>query len=170
MRTNFEHCMEMLLEHEGGYVDHPDDPGGETNHGVTRAVYEQHVGRQVMDGEMKSLVQEDVYPIYEEEYWNRAHCDDLPSGVDWAVFDWAVNSGVSRSARALQEIVGAEPDGHIGPMTIQAVHDMLPEDVVVKMHSTRQEFYEGLSTFDTFGRGWSRRNDETLEAALELTE
>ena len=85
-------------------------------------------------------------------------------------FDWAVNSGVSRSARALQEIVGAEPDGHIGPMTIQAVHDMLPEDVVVKMHSTRQEFYEGLSTFDTFGRGWSRRNDETLEAALEMTE
>ena len=76
MRSNFEHCMEMLLEHEGGYVDHPDDPGGETNHGVTRAVYEQHVGRQVMDGEMKSLVQEDVYPIYEEEYWNRAHCDD----------------------------------------------------------------------------------------------
>ena len=158
MRSNFEHCMEMLLKHEGGYVDHPDDPGGETNHGVTRAVYEQHVGRQVMDGEMKSLVQEDVYPIYEEEYWNRAHCDDLPSGVDWAVFDWAVNSGVSRSARALQEIVGAEPD------------DMLPEDLVVKMHSTRQEFYEGLSTFDTFGRGWSRRNDETLEAALEMTE
>ena len=160
--------MEMLLEHEGGYVDHPDDPGGETNHGVTRAVYEQHVGRQVMDGEMKSLVQEDVYPIYEEEYWNRAHCDDLPSGVDWSVFDWGVNSGMGRAAKALQRVVGATADGAIGPMTVKATHAIKPHDVIVKMHSVRQEFYESLSTFKTFGRGWSRRNEETLEAALEM--
>ena len=66
MKKNFEECMARLLEHEGGYVWHAQDPGGETNFGVTRAVYEQYVGRQVMDGEMESLTHDDVYPIYKE--------------------------------------------------------------------------------------------------------
>ena len=121
MRDNFEQCMGWLLEHEGGYVNHPSDPGGETNLGVTRAVYEQYAGRQVMDGEMEGLTHDDVYPIYRENYWNRVRGDDLPSGVDWSVFDWGVNSGTSRAAKALQRIAGVEQDGGIGPMTLQAV-------------------------------------------------
>ena len=82
MKSNFEECMARLLEHEGGYVNHAEDPGGETNLGVTRAVYEQYVGRQVMDGEMEGLTHDDVYPIYKENYWDRVRGDDLPSGVD----------------------------------------------------------------------------------------
>ena len=88
MKQNFEECMARLLEHEGGYVNLAADPGGETNHGVTRAVYEQYVGRQVMDGEMQGLTHDDVYPIYKENYWDRLRADDLPSGVDWSCFDW----------------------------------------------------------------------------------
>ena len=170
MRQNFEECMARLLDHEGGYVNHAEDPGGETNLGVTRAVYEQYVGRQVMDGEMKGLTHDDVYPIYKENYWDRVRGDDLPSGVDWAVFDFCVNSGVSRSAKALQRIVGVEQDGGIGPMTLQAVLEIEPAEIIEQMHHMRDSFYRSLSTFDTFGRGWIRRNDETKEQALGLIE
>ena len=168
MRDNFEQCMGWLLEHEGGYVNHPSDPGGETNFGVTRAVYEQYAGRQVMDGEMEGLTHDDVYPIYRENYWNRVRGDDLPSGVDWSVFDWGVNSGTSRAAKALQRIAGVEQDGGIGPMTLQAVLEVEPAEIVEQMHHMRDGFYRSLSTFDMFGRGWIRRNDETKEQALNL--
>jgi len=168
MKSNFEECMARLLAHEGGYVWHAEDPGGETNLGVTRAVYEQYAGRQVMDGEMEGLTHDDVYPIYKENYWDRVRGDDLPSGVDWAVFDWGVNSGTSRAAKALQRIIGVEQDGGIGPMTLQAVASIEPVDIVDQMHYMREGFYRSLSTFDTFGRGWLRRNDETKEQALGL--
>jgi len=168
MRQNFEQCMGWLLEHEGGYVNHPSDPGGETNLGVTRAVYEQYAGRQVMDGEMEGLTHDDVYPIYKENYWDRVRGDDLPSGVDWAVFDWGVNSGTSRAAKALQRVVGVEQDGGIGPMTLQAVASVESAGIIDQLHYMREGFYRSLSTFDTFGRGWLRRNDETKEQALNL--
>ena len=168
MRQNFEQCMGWLLEHEGGYINHPSDPGGETNLGVTRAVYEQYVGRQVMDGEMKGLTHDDVYPIYKENYWDRLRGDDLPSGVDFCTFDWGVNSGTSRAAKALQRIVGVEQDGGIGPMTLQAALEVEPIKIIEQMHHMRDGFYRDLSTFDTFGRGWIRRNDETKEQALNL--
>ena len=96
MKENFDKSLEMLLHHEGGYVWDKRDPGGETMKGVTRAVYEQWVGRQVMDGEMKTLTDADVAPIYKTNYWNRIRGDDLPSGLDFAAFDWAVNSGTGR--------------------------------------------------------------------------
>ena len=168
MKENFHHCMEMLLHHEGGYVWHPDDPGGETNHGVTRSVYEEYIGRPVEDGEMKRLTQEDVYPIYQKNYWNRIKGDELPSGVDWAVFDWCVNSGVGRSAKALQKIIGATQDGGIGPKTLATLAQHDPKEIIEKMHDERQNFYEGLSTFKTFGKGWTRRNQETKEASLQI--
>ncbi len=168
MRQNFEECMARLLEHEGGYVWHAQDPGGETNFGVTRAVYEQYVGRQVMDGEMEGLTHDDVYPIYKENYWDAVRGDDLPSGVDWSTFDWAVNSGKSRASKALQRIVGVEADGGIGPMTLQAVAEVDPEEIIKQMHYVRDKFYRSLDTFEVFGKGWVRRNDETKHQALNL--
>ena len=168
MKKNFEECMARLLEHEGGYVWHAQDPGGETNFGVTRAVYEQYVGRQVMDGEMEGLTHDDVYPIYKENYWDAVRGDDLPSGVDWSTFDWAVNSGKSRASKALQRIVGVEADGGIGPMTLRAVAEVEPEEIIKQMHYVRDKFYRSLDTFEVFGKGWVRRNDETKEQALHL--
>ena len=168
MKNNFEQCMRWVLHHEGGYVDHPKDPGGETNLGVTRAVYEQYVGRQVMDGEMKGLTEDDVIPLYKKNYWDRIRGDDLPSGVDWSVMDWGVNSGTSRSAKALQRMVGVEADGGIGPMTLRAVANHEPQDLVEQMHYVRDQFYRSLSTFPTFGNGWTRRNNETKDQALKL--
>ena len=168
MKNNFEHCLEMLLEHEGGFVNHPKDPGGMTNLGVTKAVYDQHLGRESTEAEMRALTPKDVGPIYKEKYWDKARCDDLPSGVDWSVFDWGVNSGPSRAVKALQRIVGVTADGGVGFYTLRAVGDIEPEIIVEKMYDSRQHFYENLSTFPTFGKGWTRRNKETFEQAAKF--
>ena len=158
----------MLLHHEGGFVNHPKDPGGMTNLGVTKAVYDKWIGREATEQEMRDLTPEDVAPIYKKNYWDRVKGDDLPSGVDWACFDWAVNSGSGRPAKALQRCVGATPDGAIGPMTLRAVADNEPKKLVEGVYTQRQKFYEDLKTFETFGRGWTRRNKETLDSALEM--
>jgi lysozyme family protein len=100
MKSNFSECLEMLLEHEGGYVNHPSDPGGMTNLGVTKRVYDEWIGRESTEEEMRDLTPEDVAPIYKQNYWDRVKGDQLPSGVDWCAFDWAVNSGSGRPAKA----------------------------------------------------------------------
>ena len=169
MKENFEKALQMLLKHEGGYVNHPRDPGGETNHGVTRLVWQRCVGRELRDNEMKDLTQADVAPLYKHEYWKKIKGDDLPSGLDFFCFDWGVNSGTSRSAKALQGVIGAVQDGGIGPITLKMLAEHDATEVLHKMHDKRQGFYEGLSTFDTFGKGWTRRNKEALEEALQLT-
>jgi|TARA_R110002074_G_scaffold210995_2_gene380300 lysozyme family protein len=168
MKENFNKCLTMLLHHEGGFVNHPKDPGGMTNLGVTKAVYDKWIGREATEQEMRDLTPDDVAPIYKKNYWDRVKGDDLPSGVDWACFDWAVNSGSGRPAKALQRCVGATPDGAIGPMTLRAVADNEPKRLVEGVYTQRQKFYEDLKTFETFGRGWTRRNKETLDSALEM--
>ena len=164
MKDNFDECLKMLLHHEGGYVNHPKDPGGETNLGVTKRVYEKWGGTK----DMKDLTVEDVAPIYKKEYWDRCKCDDLESGVDWAVFDWAVNSGTGRAAKAIQKICGAAQDGAIGPKTLALIGTQNTQYVIEEFGKIRQDFYESLKTFDTFGKGWTRRNKETTAKALEM--
>ena len=95
-------------------------------------------------------------------------CDDLPSGLDWEVLDWAVNSGTGRAAKALQNLIGAKQDGAIGPKTLQAVMNYDPAQLITQLHDTRQKFYENLSYFKTFGKGWTRRNEETREQAKDM--
>ena len=168
MKKNFDKCFEMLLAHEGGFVNHPDDPGGATNLGVTKRTLQNYLGRHVSMDEMRNLTPEDVKPIYRLNYADAVCFDDLPAGLDWAMLDWAVNSGSGRAAKALQKIVGAKQDGAIGPKTLQAVANYETEETIGKLHDSRQKFYEGLSHFKTFGRGWTRRNKETLKAAIEM--
>ena len=170
MKQNFEQSLKMLLKHEGNYSFHPDDPGGETMKGVTRAVYEQWVGRQVMDGEMKRLTDADVAPIYKTNYWDRIRGDDLPSGLDFAAFDWAVNSGTGRPAKVIQKYISAKQDGAIGPKTLALVAENDPAKMIQYLYEQRQKFYERLNTFETFGKGWTRRNQETLKAAMEMAD
>ena len=110
---NYQKCLETILHHEGGYVNHPKDPGGETNLGVTKRVYEGWGGTK----DMKDLTVEDVAPIYEKNYWGKVKGDDLPSGLDLCVFDFAVNAGPGRAAKYLQTMIGTVADGGIGPNT-----------------------------------------------------
>ena len=168
MKNNFDKCLEMLLHHEGGYVNHPSDPGGMTNLGVTKRVYDEWIGRESTEQEMRDLTPADVGPIYKKNYWDRVKGDHLPSGVDRCAFDCAVNSGSGRPAKAIQRAVGATADGAIGPQTLGLIMEKDPKFIVDYVYTVRQGFYEGLDTFKTFGRGWTRRNKETLEQALSM--
>ena len=168
MKENFDKCLEMLLSHEGGFVNHPEDPGGITNLGVTKKVYDEWTGRESTEQEMRDLTPEDVGPIYKKNYWDRIKGDSLPSGVDWCAFDWCVNSGKSRPSKAIQRAVGATQDGAIGPATIGLIMEKDPEEIINYVYGVRQDFYKSLKTFETFGRGWTRRNKETLHQALEM--
>jgi lysozyme family protein len=168
MKENFDKCLKAILHHEGGYVNHPKDPGGETNLGVTKRVYKEWGGLK----DMKDLVVSDVAPIYENNYWKRAKCDQLPSGLDLAVFDWAVNSGTGRAVKKLQKMIGTVADGGIGPNTLKTLEEHIShhglKNTIQEYKNVRQSFYESLSTFGTFGRGWTRRNEETEKLALEM--
>jgi len=165
---NYQKCLETILHHEGGYVNHPKDPGGETNLGVTKRVYEEWGGTK----DMKDLLVEDVAPIYKKNYWDRVKGDDLPSGLDLCVFDFGVNAGTGRAAKYLQNLVGAGADGAIGPGTLGKVNAYVEEhgveETIKKYQEARQGYYESLSTFETFGRGWTRRVTETTELALKM--
>tara|TARA_B100000900_G_scaffold287585_2_gene246578 strand:- start:2314 stop:2877 length:564 start_codon:yes stop_codon:yes gene_type:complete len=173
-KENYANSLEMILHHEGGYVNHPKDPGGETNLGVTKRVYEEWcMSQDLSQKDMKDLTVEDVAPIYEKNYWGRTKCDDIPSGLDLCIFDFAVNAGPGRAAKFLQTMIGTVADGGIGPNTLKALNNYVEEvggvaEVIKDYQKARQSYYEGLSTFSTFGKGWTRRVDETTEAALKM--
>jgi len=168
--ANYQKCLDMILHHEGGYVNHPKDPGGETNLGVTKRVYEDFGGTK----DMKDLTVEDVAPIYEKNYWGRMKCDSIPSGLDLCVFDFGVNAGTGRSAKFLQTMIGTTADGGIGPNTLSKLSDYIDEngieEAIKNFQSERQGYYESLSTFETFGKGWTRRVEETTDAALKMVD
>ena len=165
---NYDYCLDMILHHEGGYVNHPKDPGGETNLGVTKRVYEEWGGTK----EMVDLIVEDVAPIYKKNYWDRVKGDDLPSGLDLCIFDFGVNAGTGRAAKYLQQIIGTTVDGGIGPNTLKAVFNYIEEvglkQLIEEYQSGRQSYYESLEIFETFGKGWTRRVNETTDEALML--
>lgn len=167
-KENYDKCLDTILHHEGGYVNHPKDPGGETNLGVTKRVYEEWGGTK----DMKDLTFEDVAPIYKKNYWDRVKGDDLPSGLDLCVFDFGVNAGTGRAAKYLQNMIDATADGAIGPATLRALANYVEgegiETAVRNYQEARQSYYEQLSTFDTFGRGWTRRVNETTDLAIEM--
>jgi lysozyme family protein len=169
MKDNFDRCLKHVLLFEGGYSDHPSDPGGATNLGITRSVLAAWRGREVSKPEVKSLKVEEAAAIYRAKYWDVVWCDSLPSGLDLAVFDCAVNQGVGRAARFLQQAVGTTVDGKIGPKTMAAVNAAEPGPLLIEFMARRMNAYGLLqSLFRVFGLGWSRRLMSTHLAALEL--
>jgi len=170
MNTNFDKCLDLLLAHEGGYVDHPSDPGGRTNLGVTQQVWEEWVGRPVSEKEMRKLTPLMVKPLYKRKYWDACHADDLVSGLDYCVFDVAVNSGVGRAIKLLQSSVGATPDGLYGSITNALVNKASQDpDRLIRLYCSRRlEFLTALKSFPIFGKGWSRRVAEVQETALKM--
>lgn len=168
MKHNFAESLQKLLVHEGGYVDHPDDPGGMTNLGVTKAVWEEWVGHPVDEKQMRNLTPVAVAPLYRAKYWNKIKGDDLPTGVDYVVFDAAVNSGAGRAAKWLQACVGVEVDGDIGPKTLAAVRAFDANQLIEDYAKRRLSFLMDLKHWSTFGKGWSRRVAEVQKTGLDM--
>ena len=165
MKENFDSALAAVLHHEGGYVNHPEDPGGMTNLGVTKRVWEEWVGHQVDEQAMRALTPAIVGPMYKAKYWDKIKGDELPAGVDYAVFDAAINSGPGRAAKWLQEVVGVIADGAIGPGTMKAVLAEDPAELVSAYSFKRMNFLQGLPKWPTFGKGWGRRVTEVASAA-----
>lgn len=157
----FEQALSLILKHEGGYVNHPADPGGETNFGITKRVAVEHG----YIGSMKAIPMSKVREIYRTSYWDRIKGDSLPWAVALVTFDAAVNSGVSRAAKWLQKALGTAQDGSMGPATIKALAVRHPEEVAEAMCEARLAFLKSLPTWPTFGKGWERRVHETLKHA-----
>ena len=173
MNANFDACLAKLLVHEGGYVNHPSDPGGMTNLGVTARVWEEWVGHPVDEKQMRALTPALVAPLYRKKYWDACRANDLVPGLDYAVFDVAVNSGVGRAIKLLQSCVGATPDGGYGSITAALVKKAEQEDPIrlIELYcAKRLEFLESLKTFAVFGKGWSRRVAEVKADALAMAQ
>ena len=169
MQQNFETALAHVLKYEGGYSDHPSDPGGATNRGITKAVLEAYRGHSVSKADVRALSRGEAAAIYRSRYWDAAKCDRLPDGLDLAVFDCAVNQGIGRASRFLQQAAQVTADGKIGPKTLAAVAASPPEALLVEFMARRMNSYGLLQKlFKVFGLGWSRRLMATHTMALAL--
>jgi len=161
MQSNFDNAFALLIVSEGGYVNDPQDNGGETNWGVTKKSWADYLGRVVKDGEMKALTKTDVKPFYKKMYWDKCRCDDLPSGLDYAVFDFAVNAGTGQAARFLQRAVGVHDDGVIGSGTISAVKAHPAKELLETFSKQKSDFYRSIvqrtPSQAKFLNGWLNR-------------
>jgi len=168
MKSNFEDCLAHVLASEGGFVNHPKDPGGMTNLGCTKAVWEEFIGHPVSEAGMRALTPADVAPLYKRKYWDKVAGDQLPSGLDYAVFDAAINSGPGRAAKWLQEVAGVPADGAIGPKTLAAIAEFTPATLIAHYNDKRLQFLESLPTWGTFGKGWGNRVAHVQSVASQL--
>ena len=166
--SNFARAFALTLRHEGGYVDHPADPGGATNLGVTIGTLSDWLDRKASKAEVRALTKDSVKPIYKRNYWDKMRGDELPMGVDYAVYDFGVNSSPRRGVMALQRAIGVADDGVIGPVTLGRLAEKKPEDVIRKICADRMSFLRKIKTWRTFGKGWTRRVDGVLAEALKM--
>lgn len=150
--SNFDRAFVELLGNEGGYTNNPNDPGGETNWGITVAVARENG----YVGAMKDMDQTVAKAIYAKRYWLPAF-DALPYSVAFQVFDGVVNSGIGQAVRWLQRAVGVADDGKLGPITLTAVAALPVGSVVLAFNAERLTFMTNLSTWPSFGKGWARR-------------
>jgi lysozyme family protein len=168
--SNFTACLKFTLRYEGGYVDHPRDPGGATNLGITIGTLAAWRKKSVSKADVRNLRHEEAAAIYRERYWKAVQGDLLPAGVDLAVFDFAVNSGTARAAKALQAAVGVRQDGviAIGGDTLAAVDKMHPGEIIKRICDNRLTFVKKLKTWGTFGKGWSARISAVRTTATSM--
>jgi len=161
MTLNFDEIFERVISHEGGYVNHPDDPGGETNWGITIATARANG----YSGSMRLMKRDQAKEIYRKAYWERAKCAQYHSAIGFQMFDAAVNHGIGNAIRILQRAIGVATDGAVGKITLAAINEKSIDDVLVLFNAERLDFYSKLQTFSTFGRGWNHRVSSNLRYA-----
>ena len=149
MADRFDEFIERLLSHEGGYVNDPRDPGGETQWGISKRSYPSL--------NIKALTRDQAIAIYRRDFWEKSNADKLAPAVGFNVLDGAVNSGISRSIQWLQKAAGVADDGVWGKVTAAAVAKADPNDLVLRYNAARLDFMTRLSTWNAFGKGWARR-------------
>lgn len=166
--TNFPAVMAEIFKHEGGYSDHPKDPGGATNMGITHITLAEYRGRPVTKSDVKALTKSEAMEIYRKRYWDVIRGDDLPLGIDLVTMDGSVNSGVGRGPKWVQAALRVAQDGKVGPKTITAAWTANAADTINAACDARLGFLKSLETWPTFRRGWERRVAEVRKKALEM--
>ena len=170
MKKNFKRALKQVLVHEGGWADHPKDPGGATMKGVTLMTFRRHFGKEQSKTALRNITDQQLEEVYRSGYWDKCLCDQLPAGIDYAVFDAAVNSGPGRSVKWLQAAVGAKQDGGIGPKTLTKVAEHNPVEIADKICDRRLAFLHSLDNWSTFGKGWGRRVEGVRTVAIDMAE
>lgn len=174
MDRNFARSLSLVLKHEGGWADNPKDPGGATMKGVTIGTFRRYVKPNATKDDLRKITDQQIATVYRRQFWDAIGGAELPDGIDYAVFDFAVNSGPTRAAQYLQKVVGVAQDGKIGPATIKATKAVLPATVIHKLCDERLAFMKRIKSkgkllWDTFGKGWDRRVKEVRAEALSLS-
>ena len=159
----FQDALKRVLQHEGGYVDHPSDPGGETNFGITKAVARNYG----YSGSMRNIPADVVEKIYKNQYWDAMSCDNFPFAVAFQLFDAAVNHGLPNARKILQRAVGVKDDGIIGAITLNEIRKQPQFALINLFNAERIQFYTRISTFNTFGKGWMSRVSGNLKYAAD---
>jgi len=169
MIGNFGKSLEKVLAHEGGFSDHPGDNGGATMNGVTLVVYQLYFGANKTANDLKKITQEELRIIYRRGYWDKCWCDGLHGGLDYAVFDFGVNSGTSRAIKTLQKVLKVTEDGAIGSQTIKEINKSNCADLIIGLCNERMTFLKELKTFPIFGNGWTVRVSDVRFSALKMS-
>ena len=165
--SSYDAALARVLAHEGGYGNHPSDPGGPTNFGITLADYRRYVKPDATAADIKAMTRDAATTIYRARYWNALACDDLPAGVDYAVFDYGVNSGVARAAKVLRRKLEL-PDNAAIALVLRAAGAADPAKLIAAICDERMAFLQSLKTWRGFGKGWSRRVAEVRAVALTM--
>jgi lysozyme family protein len=166
--SNWDQVFKHVVDSEGGYSNHPDDPGGPTYRGVTLATYRNYVDKKGTISDLKSMTTKEIKDLYKKQYWDPVKGDQLPSGVDALAFDFAINSGPAQAVRELQRVVGAKVDGVIGPETMAKIRAYNPAAFVKDYAQQRMGFLKGLKNWGTFGNGWTNRVNSLSKFASKL--
>jgi lysozyme family protein len=166
--ATYDEALRRVLAHEGGYSNHPADPGGPTNYGITLKTYSEFKGRRMTAADVRAMPLIDAKAIYRAKYWDRACCDLLPAGLDYALFDFCVNSGTARAAKVLHHILGLASGADVTEATISAVNKREAAELIRRLCQERSAFLRSLKTWAVFAAGWSRRVAEVEAAALRI--
>jgi lysozyme family protein len=170
-RATYEACLARLLAHEGGYTNHPADPGGPTNFGITIHDYRRYVKPGASAADVKAMTTDEAKAIYRAKYWDAQRCDELPAGVDYAVFDYGVNSGIGRSGKVLRRMLKlADNTSAVSDAVILAACARDAGQLIGAICDERLRFLKSLKTWSVFGKGWGRRVAEVRAAALAMAE
>ena len=167
--ARFHACLTDTLAWEGGYSNDQYDPGGATMNGIIQTEYDAYRVRKGLQKRWVKLIDPaERDEIYRIRYWDEVNGDLLPAGVDLVTWDFGVNSGPSRGIKSLQRAVGVTPDGHMGEITMKAVSQYDPDEIINAVMADRRAFLKQLRTFWRFGKGWMDRCDGIQHHALAM--
>lgn len=167
--STYDEALRRLLAHEGGYTNHPSDPGGPTNFGITIHDYRKYVKPGATAADVKAMTVSEAKAIYRAKYWDAQRCDELPAGVDYAVFDYGVNSGIGRSGKVLRRVLKlADNTSTVNGAVVAATNARDAKQLVSAICDERLRFLQSLKTWSVFGKGWGRRVAEVRATALAM--